>query len=360
MLNPIFGENDEEVTELSPEEESVLEEEVEDTETEEADESEGQESVAEQESEGPEPEGEPTPNEDKGELLLGKFKSEDDLVNSYDNLVRKLGREPQETFESVDEVVELYKEAERELGKPKPADNQPQQTAGPQDDVQALQQQLQQQQQALLQYQQYFQSLQQGQQPQQYQGQGQTQQQPQGQAPEEEQDPRELIDKFYEDPKGTLGKMVEPLVQQRLQEVNQQYAQTIQPIQNYVQQKAVEDQWEREYNEVYKSLPDFDDYRQDMVAEFQKDPSLVQYAQTQQGGMKAALRQAYDRAKVNKLQQQTTETQQAQSKQSNRIQKKAARISSGGAKRVQRKMTPEEAEINLVFGDPGKKSGIFG
>ncbi len=290
-----------------------------------------------------EPEGQSTPSENKQSLLLGKFKTEDDLLNSYDNLMAKLGQQPKDTFESVEEAMEAYKQAEKQLGKPKGNPVDP--------DVAQLQAQLQYQQQQIQQYAQYVQALQAG----------QTQKQAQQTAREQTGakqniDPQKFLDEFYENPNGAIEKLVQP----RFQQLQQEYNQQLQPMQKYYAEKYIQDSWERQAEALQQQIPDFAEYTQDITGEFQRDPQLMQYAFQHENGMTMALREAYNRVKQASLATQGQAMQRQVQQTQNRIQKQAARIKTGGSKRIQKSYTPDEAEIAAVFGTPNKKIGIFG
>ena len=361
-MDQIFGTNID--AQPSPDEENVFGTEPEVVEPE------GQDG-AEEPLDGPEepveePEGQPEPSEI---TLPSKFKSEDAMLDSYDNLCKQLGREPQAEFSSLEEAVEAYKQAEKEFStrkQPKPDQRVDNSLSLPDESAQ-LRQQVYAQQQQLQQYAQYLQALQmQQQQPQQQQAQPQTKQEP--------IDPKAFLDEFYENPNGAIEKLVQPRLQQEVQQLQQQYSQQLQqlqaqaqPAQQYVAQKAQEDNWSKQAETLQSQIPDFKEYSEDMYAEFQRDPKLIQYAVSYPDGMSMALREAYNRVKQTKLitqgqqlQQQANVTQQQVAQQQNRIAKQAARIQSGGNKRIQRQLSPEEAEVDAIFGSDNKKQGIFG
>lgn len=314
------------------------------------------------------------PSNNKKEKLLGKFNDVDALADAYINLVEnKLGKEP-EQFDSVEQLSEAYKQAEKELGSrgKKKADNssQSQQQVTPQnqDEMQRLLQINQQQQAQLQQAQQYFQMLQMQAQQQQQQQQQSNINQGQSAVKQEPVDPQKLLDDFYENPADVIQKLVKPLVDQKTGEVQQQYQQQyqqlmkqyVEPMQVEVAKRNLIETWDRQINDLKKNIPDFSDYEQDIMPEIQKDRNLSQLLNTNPSAMQIVVRTAYDRAKVNRLQQASFQAQQQSQQQQNLNQKKGARITSGGAKRVLRQPSDEERELAEIFGMTNKKQGIFG
>ena len=159
------------------------------------------------------------------DLILGKFKGVEPLAEAYVNIMeQKLEKEP-EQFDTVEQLIEAYKEAERELGRrgskegtqTSDVDNL-QKSQQKEAELAQLKQLAQQQQQQLQQMAQYYQMLQaqalrsQQQQPG-FQGSIQQQQQIQEQIAKIE--PEEFLDQFYKNPAEMIQKLVEPLVEQR-------------------------------------------------------------------------------------------------------------------------------------------------
>lgn len=310
------------------------------------------------------------------DLILGKFKGVEPLAEAYVNIMeQKLEKEP-EQFDTVEQLIEAYKEAERELGRrgskegtqTSDVDNL-QKSQQKEAELAQLKQLAQQQQQQLQQMAQYYQMLQaqalrsQQQQPG-FQGSIQQQQQIQEQIAKIE--PEEFLDQFYKNPAEMIQKLVEPLVEQRAKNIQQQYQnmlqQQIAPTQQYVALKRLEDTYERQINELRSSIPDFNEYEKDILPEINKDPALQQLLGQNPSAVQVVVKTAYDRAKINRLQQQNAQTQNELQKQQNINQKKSAGItvSSSAAKRVLRQPSAEEKELAEIFGLNKKTKGIFG
>lgn len=159
-------------------------------------------------------EGEPL----QGELLLGKFKSVDDLVKSYQELERKLG--------SRDEEKEQLR-------------------------------------QQLYMLQGYLQALPQM---------GQQQPTPEQQQAKDEYD--ELLAEFeqlYPGLTKALIRQQEKVLSERLQQIEQKVGQAVAPLQQFMMQEH----FNRQALELAAKYPDFKDYAQDMMQIYQTQPMLA-------------------------------------------------------------------------------------
>ena len=137
--------------------------------------------------------------------------------------------------------------------------------------------------------------------------------------------------------------------------------QQIAPTQQYVALKRLEDTYERQINELRSSIPDFNEYEKDILPEINKDPALQQLLGQNPSAVQVVVKTAYDRAKINRLQQQNVQTQKELQKQQNINQKKSAGItvSSSAAKRVLRQPSAEEKTSRNIRLKQ-KTKGIFG
>lgn len=315
-------------------------------------------------------------NNDNSGLILGKFKTAEDLETAYINLMEnKLGKSVDGImFDSVEQLAEAYKEAEKELGKKankqKTVDNSSQSQQVENDEVIRLRQTVQQQQAQLQQIAQLFQQLQfQAQQQQQLAANlNQNDVQTQQQQPELQFDSAQILDELYTNPISAIQKVVNPLLEQKARELQQLYQQQYQqlvnqqlaPVISYVAQEQLLKTWQKQVDDLQKALPDFEDYKQDVWQEIQKDQSMLAIVAQNPLAMGTVIRTAYDRAKANKLAQQLLESQQQQQKNQLISQKKASRIQTGGVKRVLRQPTAAEREVADIFGLAEKPRGIFG
>jgi len=205
------------------------------------------EGSAEDTSEEPEQtEGEPL----QGEPLLGKFKSVDDLVKSYQELERKLG--------SRDEEKEQLR-------------------------------------QQLYMLQGYLQALPQM---------GQQQPTPEQQQAKDEYD--ELLAEFEQLYPGLTKAMIrqqEKVMSERLQQIEQKIGQAVAPVQQFMMQEH----FNRQALELAAKYPDFKDYAQDMMQIYQTQPMLA----AMPDGMETAYQMAKARHVVAASQTAQTEAGKA-------------------------------------------------
>lgn len=205
------------------------------------------EGSAEDTSEEPEQtEGEPL----QGEPLLGKFKSVDDLVKSYQELERKLG--------SRDEEKEQLR-------------------------------------QQLYMLQGYLQALPQM---------GQQQPTPEQQQAKDEYD--ELLAEFEQLYPGLTKAMIrqqEKVMSERLQQIEQKVGQAVAPVQQFMMQEH----FNRQALELAAKYPDFKDYAQDMMQIYQTQPMLA----AMPDGMETAYQMAKARHVVAASQTAQTEAGKA-------------------------------------------------
>lgn len=170
--------------------------------------------------------------EEKGQgLIAGKFKSVDDLKASHAELLKQLsvaellGLEVnQELFKppaSEQELVDLYKQAEREFHRLRP-------------EIKKLEQQLSQQ----------------------------EQQQNQQDQLTPEQLNQLVMEAFQENPLATINLLVESMLQERLQPLYMDY-----------QQRVAENQ----INEMMQKYPDFKDYAEDIMQVFDAQPEIANF-----------------------------------------------------------------------------------
>jgi hypothetical protein len=191
-------------------------------------------------------EGEPL----QGEPLLGKFKSVDDLVKSYQELERKLG--------SRDEEKEQLR-------------------------------------QQLYMLQGYLQALPQM---------GQQQPTPEQQQAKDEYD--ELLAEFEQLYPGLTKAMIrqqEKLMSERLQQIEQKFGQAVAPVQQFMMQEH----FNRQALELAAKYPDFKDYAQDMMQIYQTQPMLA----AMPDGMETAYQMAKARHVVAASQTAQTEAGKA-------------------------------------------------
>lgn len=215
----------------------------------------------EEQATGPEgqPEGQPEgstedtskePEQTEGEPLLGKFKSVDDLVKSYQELERKLG--------SRDEEKEQLR-------------------------------------QQLYMLQGYLQALPQM---------GQQQPTPEQQQAKDEYD--ELLAEFEQLYPGLTKAMLrqqEKVMSERLQQIEQKVGQAVAPVQQFMMQEY----FNRQALELAAKYPDFKDYAQDMMQIYQTQPMLA----AMPDGMETAYQMAKARHVVAASQTAQTEAGKA-------------------------------------------------
>ena len=327
----------------------------------------------------------------KERSTVSKFKSEDALEQAYIELMEnKLGRSVDGIeFSSVEELADAYTKAEKEFyskaSKQKKtgdnaADKQSRQPAE-NDELTKLQQTVQQQQaqlqqaalaiQRLLWQAEQQQQLQQQPNPQLQLQQAVTQQQIQQQI-QQQYKPEELLDELYNDPASVIQKVVNPIIEQKAQELQrlyqQQYqwmAQQLTPVQALMAQmqraSIVQQQLANIQNKIQTSMI------WNMRSELKNNPQALRTIQMNPGTAEMFIEAAYNKVKANKLlqqslraQQQNVQAQQEQQKRVLKAQKEASRIQTGESKRVLRRPSPEEQEIADIFGLGTKKKGIFG
>lgn len=303
---------------------------------------EGQEGVQQAEPVTAPEEGQPAERQ-----YAGKFKSEDELERGYINLMDRLGRDLGQ-FHSVEDLERAYIEAEKDLGRQKPRQEKQQQNP----ELEQLRQTVAQQQMQMQQLVGYLQTLHQPQ---------ATQQQ--GESKEEPIDPTALLEEFYENPQQALTKLVNPIVQQQIQQIVPEYAkqidQELAPFRQQMQLGQLAQRWSSVVDEMSKELPDFNEHKSDVAQLIEQNPDLLRVAHSYPDGIKFVLQTAYERVKASKLQQQGMEHLAQQQRQQSVLQKQAGRM--GSSRKVLIKQpTYEEKVLETIFGEPDKKKGIFG
>lgn len=305
-------------------------------------------------------EGQPTPNEPVN--YAGKFKSEEALEEGYINLMEQLGKELG-TFTNAKDLEAAYLEAEKEFSrsKQKPKEQKPkeQKATPPNAELEELKKTVQEQHLQMQQMIGYLNALatQAQNSPQQAQQQGQS----------EEVDPAALLEEFYENPQKALEKMVNPMLQSQLQNLvpeyakhlNEQLEKQLAPVYQTMQLQNVTNEWVSAVDELIRELPDFDALRGEVSEEIERDPNLVMMAQYHPERAKFALRVAYDRVKAIKVHEEGLGLLNEQKKQQSVLQKQAGKM--GSSRRVLiKEPSPEELEIQKIFGEETKRKGIFG
>lgn len=292
----------------------------------------------------PEADGEPAQQQEsqaqqgEGQLILGKFKTPEDLARSYQELERKLG--------SRDEEKQQLRQQVGFLGN------------------QVMQ---------LLQQMQAIQAAQQVQgvlptpaQPGQMVQPGQVMQPgvvPQPQSIQAQIDPEEFRDALYSgNPVEAISKLVQPIVAQELQRYGQQInaglQQMMRPIQQHVRREQAVQSFQAQLAEIstkYANEPEglrVDDLKDEMSKVFDEEPWIA----TLPNAMEAAYREARRRKVEAAFGQQAAQATQ----QASTAQKAAARITSSTAgPRLPQQKSPDEQIVESIFGPPGKEKGIF-
>lgn len=235
-----------------------------------------------------------TPQEQQ-QLILGKFKSVDDLAKSYDELQRKLGARDEEKEQ--------------------------------------LRQQL-----AMLQG--YLQALPQlmGQQVPQVQ---QVQGQPQAQAAVDEHEKvLHELEELYPGLTKAIEKRSERLVSERLSQLEKKLSETLTPVQQFMTQEY----FNRQALQLAGKYPDFREVAQDMMAVYQEQPMLA--------ALPNSMEVAYQIAKARKTLAATQATQTATEKQ-------AARIPGSTGPRAAKPADLEKQFLEQIFGNSNEPKGIF-
>lgn len=297
--------------------------------------------------------GQPKPSERK---YAERFNTEDDLVDGYINIMDYLGRET-ETFTSVEDLENAYLEAVKERGR-QPKTTVKETKTNP--ELEQLRMTVAQQQQQMQQMVGYLQGLAQQNQ------EAQKGQQQKGQ-PIEEVDPATLLDEFYANPQKTLGKMLEPMLNQQLQQMVPQYTkeleknvnQQLQPVHYMMQMERLQSEWVKATEDVRTELVDFDEVREAVAQEVERDPNLLMLAEAHPEGKKFVIRTAYDRVKAMQAQKAGIHRQAEDQRRQSVLQKQAAKMNS--SKRVLvKEPSVDELTVRSIFGESENKKGIFG
>lgn len=270
------------------------------------------------------------------QLILGKFKSTEDLIRSYQELEKKLGSRDQEKEELKQQVA-------------------------------ALANLLQQTQQQLL----ATRAVQDGQGAFPVPGQASAVPAAPGFAPQQAQavptpqiDPEEFRDALYSgNPVEAIMQLVTPLVTQQVQQLGQQInaglTQIVQPIQQYAQQQQAIRSFEEQLADVRRQYADApeglrpDDLLDEMSKVFDEDKRIAT--------LPNAMYVAYWQARTRKLQELATNQAARAENQVKLAQKQAARITTSGigGPQLPRQKTPEELIIEETFGSTSEPKGIF-
>lgn len=318
---------------------------------------------------GPEKQGEPEesqaeqpenkPGDQPQELILGKFKSYEDLAEAYKNLERRLGQQSQQNNLQMAQLLQAM------MGGVQPPGTVP---GGQQAPYPA-------------------QGTWWGANPSMPQDQGVpwmapgttapgvtwmppgvTTPQPQpstpqsSQAADEEVDPNKWLDEFYEKGPKAVDARVEArarkIVEEMLNQASQQYiaplAQSMQVILGFVQSEATRRAFAQMAQEAAKGKDDFNDLRQEMEAVIKEQPHILLMAQFGQNPYEIA----YQEAKRRKAQDQ-------QQQQIEAAQKKGAQMPrpTAASRREPQPQDPEKAYVRALFGLDGSgrsTQGIFG
>lgn len=233
------------------------------------------------------------------ELLLGKFKTVDDLAKAYKELEKKLGSrdEEKERLRQENEQAKAY----------------------------------------LAQLMQYLQTIQ-GQNPQTQQGQFTP-------PVEEEVNPEKWLEEFYSEGPKAVKKLLEKELQKQGALLGQTLNQILNPILQYVIEDAKEKtaaQYRKEFEAQRDALKakyeDFEDVKQTMIELYDEDPRLAT----------VPMEVVYHMAKARLGKGQETEAS-----------KQAAKIPSSTGRVTGKKQSPDEEVLDRIFGKEEKK-GIFG
>ena len=269
------------------------------------------------------------------QLILGKFKSTEDLIRSYQELEKKLGSRDQEKEELKQQVAvlaNLLQQTQQLLA-----------TRAVQGAQGALP----------------------------VPGQAGAVPAAPGFAPLQAQavptpqiDPEEFRDALYSgNPVEAIMKLVAPLVTQQVQQLGQQInaglMQIVQPIQQYAQQQKAIRSFEEQLADVRRQYADApeglrpDDLLDEMSKVFDEDKRIAT--------LPNAMYVAYWQARTRKLQELATNQTAQAANQVKLAQKQAARIttSGSGGPQLPRQKTPEELIIEETFGSPSEPKGIF-
>lgn len=337
---------------------------------------EGQEVSTEADEGSDEPSEQPAPKSKENVKYAGTFTSVDALEEGYINLMDQMG-EDLGSFTSVEDLEQAYIQARAEYTRTRQKQGNADKTSQPpsaedktapaqppqsSQEVEQLKAALQAQGAQLQQMYGYLNAL---------VAHGQTQNQTQQsgqQGQQQEVDPAALLDEFYANPQSALEKMMQPILAKSLQSVVPQYekeiAERIQsqfaPVMQDIQQQQTLRRWDTAVNSLISEIPDFDSLREEIGQEFNKDPNLVAMANYHPEKEKFALKVAYDRVKAIKAQKAgLTAANQYQKKQSV-LQKQAGKLSAGKRRVLVKEKSPDEIEIDMIFGDNKKTKNIFG
>lgn len=281
----------------------------------------------------PQQQQEPQAQQGEGQLILGKFKTPEDLARSYQELERKLGSRDEEKEQLKQQVAALGTQLTHAL------------------------QQLE----ALYRAQQVQSVLPT---PQQYGGQpGQPGATAQPQSIQAQIDPEEFRDALYSgNPVEAISKLVQPIVAQELQQYGQQInaglQQMMQPIQQHVRREQAVQSFQAQLAEIstkYANEPEglrVDDLKDEMSKVFDEQPRLAL--------LPNAMEAAYWQARTRKLSEMATQQTAQATQQANVAQKAAARITtSAGGPRLSQQKSEEDQIKESIFGAPGQHKGIF-
>lgn len=294
-------------------------------------------------------------NSQQGELILGKFKSYDDLAEAYKNLERRLGGQSQSQQNQSLQMAQLFQAmaggqmpgtGPNGVQAPYPAPGgwwgqgpympqvQPQTPAAP----------------GLA-----------------WLSPGMTMPQPQTQtqdskAKDDDVDPNKWLEEFYEKGPKAVDARIEARARQIAEEmINQAAAQYIAPmtqnlqaIHEFVAAEATRRTFAQLAQQAAQGKDDFNDLRQDMQVILQEQPHLLYLAMNGQNPFEIAYQEAKRRREQQKEQEQKTTAQ-----------KKGAQMPrpSAPSRREPQHQDPEKAYVRSIFGlDSSGKSteGIFG
>ncbi len=192
------------------------------------------------------PQGEKTPEE---QMILGKFKTQEDLIEAYKQAENRISEYGQDHSRARQEMDQLRHQVYR------------------------LQNFLTQQ-----------------------RGQQQQPQQPQMTEEQVEQQKQKFLDQFYDNPTGTIEQMVQ-------QRVNEQLKRTVEPIQRDYQMQQQTRAYQQQVNEAREKYPDFDEL-QPVMEQIIKEKG--QYL----AAMPSAVEAVYGLAKARSYTQSTAQPQQ--------------------------------------------------
>lgn len=147
---------------------------------------------------------------------------------------------------------------------------------------------------------------------------------------------------------------VDQAIQQAAQQLGVNFNQVMAPVQQFMASQQTGQRFVGDVQNLSSAYPDFDEYRGDM-SQMLDNPQYASWLDAPDG-----MERLYKEAKFNRMLAQNQQQPGAAPNNQRAQQKRAARMPQGGTRRVAQTQDEDEAVLDQIYGPADQKQGIFG